>query len=224
MNSVHIPITIVDGFFDNPDTVRKFALEQEYFKDSDGQWPGKRSKNIHELSEPLARYIIQRLIAFFYDDDLEYEVDANIWFQIVDSKYKTGWVHNDSSILAAVIYLTPESTSGTSFYTKSNPVVYHDSTFNNYKRESIISEGSVDSSEQRIKHNSEYTETVHVKGIYNRAIFFDGIQHHCAHDFFGETNDSSRLTLVVFFKNIFIRNYFPIVRSRNTQHKLGTVI
>jgi len=53
-----IPVTVLDNFLDDPDKIRAWALQQEYFTSKDGQWPGVRSKPIHELDAPFFHLIV----------------------------------------------------------------------------------------------------------------------------------------------------------------------
>ena len=60
MKNYIIPTTIVDDFFDDPELVRKFALEQEYKSDPDLKWPGARSAELHSVDPNFFGNTIQR--------------------------------------------------------------------------------------------------------------------------------------------------------------------
>mgnify|MGYP000500868050 CR=1 FL=1 len=56
MNSLFFPTTIIDGFLDNPETVREYGLGLEYTTEPSFMRPGKRSDYIHKLN-PEFTYI-----------------------------------------------------------------------------------------------------------------------------------------------------------------------
>ena len=45
---IHFPIAIVDDFLGNPNMFRDFALKQEFNKSKFGNFPGKRTRPLHE--------------------------------------------------------------------------------------------------------------------------------------------------------------------------------
>ena len=120
LNNTYFPTTIVDGFFDNPDKIRQFALEQDYNSDDTGRWPGLRSSQLVDLSPVLFNNMCQKILSLFFTAEQPYMYDIESTFQIVNSNFNTGWVHKDPSIITIMLYLSPESSSGTSLYLKKN--------------------------------------------------------------------------------------------------------
>jgi hypothetical protein len=134
-------------------------------------------------------------------------------FQLTDARYEKGWVHHDSSVssITAIVYLTPGASSGTSLYLKNDITQCDDSIYIEQKKDSFKTKNI--NSDIRTKHNNQYYETISVKGIYNRMILFESHMYHAAHEFFGDTLDTSRLTLVYFIDFTVPISQLPIIRS-----------
>ena len=214
MKNIFFPTTIVDGFLDNPDTFRKFALNQVFYKDDKGRWPGVRTQDLSFVSPVVFHNICKKILSLFFTADQVYNYNIESSFQLVNKDYNTGWVHKDSSIITAVLYLTPDTYSGTSLYVKKN-ISYDDDTFINDK---ILSynDGS-DNTKARNLHNQNYEESLIVKGLYNRLLVFDSNYYHAAHDFFGSSEEDSRLTLISFVHNLAGDYRAPLQRSRSVE-------
>ena len=195
LKNTYFPTTIVDGFFDNPNAIREFALKQKYFTDASGRWPGERTELLSDISPNIFHNICLKILSLFLTSDqlLSYNVEAT--FQLINKDFLAGWVHKDPSIATAIVYLTPESESGTSLYFKQD-IEYVDSSSVKEKIEGY--KNNSDNISARLQHNQHYKETLNIKGIFNRLIFFDSNIYHSAHDFFGKSEKDSRLTLVCF--------------------------
>ena len=214
MKNLLFPTTVIDGFLDNPDILREYGLAQNFSIDPAGTWPGKRSASLFNLSRDLFVEYNNKILSIFYKNDSNYDYQGESYFQLVDKSYNKGWVHRDHNALTAILYLTPGTSSGTSIYEKNN-VIFNENTYMDNKAESYqatnrnILDKDIDS------YNNNFTETINVKGLYNRLIIFDGIVHHGAHNFFGDDKVDSRLTLVSFIKYFNIpSDYPPVVRSK----------
>lgn len=216
-----IPVTVLDNFFDEPDKVRTWALQQEYFPDPDGRWPGLRSKQIYELDEPFFQNTCRKFFSQFYDvqenKEIQWVVSMN--FQIVHEGYDSGWIHSDEEVsqITGIIYLTPNSNlnGGTSIYRQKANLLQHVHRYSNCKEESYLNKISIEDVKKfKEEHNAQYEETIRVSNVYNRLISFDSHLHHAAQDFFGEGQDS-RLTLVFFVNKLFVNNS-PVGRVRRT--------
>jgi hypothetical protein len=119
------PVTIIENFYENPDAIRAFALEQKYsycheIPDVKYVFPGCRSKDLFDLDKTLHEKICSKLISIFHNTEHDYmrwAISTN--FQIVTEEYKDGVIHTDhNKIFAAVLYLTPDAplNSGTSLF------------------------------------------------------------------------------------------------------------
>ena len=210
--NTYVPTTIVDGFFDNPDKIREFALEQDFNSDDIGRWPGLRTSSLSTISPVVFNDFCQKILSLFFTAEQTYSYDVASYFQIVSGKFNTGWVHKDPSIITAMLYLSPKSSCGTSLYSKKN-ISFDDETYSNDKVKSYLL-GS-DNINSRKLNNQNFEEMVNVKGIYNRLLIFDSNIYHAAHDYFGENNEDSRLTLVSFIYGLKGDYRAPLQRSRN---------
>ena len=211
------PTTIVDNFFENPDEIRKFGLDQKYSTDVDNAWPGKRTKEIGEINPILFKGTVKKISNLFYMPDDIVTVSCYSTFQIVNKNYYHGWIHRDDpGIFTAIVYLTPGSNQGTSLFQKKN--VFTDALYWNKDKIEAYREGS-DNINSLQKNNSLFEETVNIKGLYNRLVIFDSLMYHGAHSFFGDTDDTSRLTMILFFERFSCDGQvFPIQRMNMGFH------
>ena len=119
------PVTIIENFYENPDAIRKFALEQKYtfcheVKDIDYVYPGCRTKDLSILDKTLFDKICTKLVSVFHNaenDHMRWLITTS--FQSVSAEYAQGVIHTDhNTIFAAVLYLTPDAplNSGTSLF------------------------------------------------------------------------------------------------------------
>jgi hypothetical protein len=102
---------IVDNFLDNPDAVRKSALELSFR--TTGTYPGFRSDRADEAYEV---YIKEKLESILHCKIEEFKQDS-FRFQMCMEGVDT-WVHKDETEWAGVLYLTPLAPleSGTGIY------------------------------------------------------------------------------------------------------------
>lgn len=216
------PVTVISDFYTNPDEIRKYALAQQYtycheMKDIGYVFPGRRTKELRELSQSLYEKVCVKLINVFHipeHDVMRWQIDTS--FQIVEGRYGHGLIHQDANtVFAGVLYLTPNApiNAGTSLFKKNKN--YDDELY--WK---LIKEN-----DERFKRNESidfsyhamFDEVVRVNNVYNSLILFEGDIHHCANDFFGEEKHNARLAQVFFIKKIDAnkQNSFPILRVKN---------
>lgn len=211
------PVTVLDNFFDDPDSIRTWALTQEFFSDPLGNWPGKRTKPLGQLNSEFLHFLSSKFITLFYNFDLEkvnWQVDA--MFQLVDKDYGAGWVHDDGiAQITGLVYLTPGASlkSGTSIFRKKSELAFSNpinSTIKNklFQKNIPLAEAE----EYRLQNNEIYEETINISNVYNRLVSFDSNLHHAAQDFFVGENET-RLTLI-FFVNQLLSTRSPVLRSR----------
>lgn len=214
------PVNIIDNFFDNPDKVRAWALQQEYLPDPEGRWPGLRTKLIHELDEPFFNYTCRKVFSQFYDlENEQIEWEVSMAFQIVPKHYDSGWIHSDvkDSQITGIIYLSNNANlnGGTSIYQEKKNILHTIHRHDEHKQNSYLNKISIEEAKKhKQEHNAQFEETIRVSNVYNRLISFDSHLHHAAQDFFGEGEDS-RLTLVFFVNKLFVNNT-PISRVRRS--------
>lgn len=218
MRNKLFPTIIVDDFFSDPDQLVDLAQGLKFTYDTDNRWPGQRSEGLHLIDADLFNEIGNRILQCFNLDNHRWR--ANAVFQLIDSRYGMGFVHDDYPvILTAITYLdrvVKDIDSGTSLYrsksmyTKEDPVA----------KGQILSKLSKDeksklteSDWQNIQNHNDYYEVVlDVKNVYNRLFAFEGHLYHGANNF---KNTAKRLTLVYFFSEIHIPNSkYPLTTFR----------
>jgi len=200
----YFPTIIVDNFFESPDIVRHWALQQEFFKGERGTWPGVRTELLHESNIELYNYLIRKIFQIIKDYGVQEIYDMQTGFQLIDESWGTGWVHDDDPKLsvAGLIYLSPTAPieSGTTLYADNID-------FNGEKYTKIFMEDVFSTEEERSKfakyrqeQRSHFTPTIQIGNVYNRCIIFDTRNWHSADNFFGKDKEDTRLTNVFFFK------------------------
>jgi hypothetical protein len=220
MKTLHFPITIVDDFFDYPDEVREFASQQEYFLDVDNRWPGKRTKSLNEINILLFNDVINKAISLFFNfKKTNISWSASVFFQKVDSKYQEGWVHTDDNICTGIVYLSKSKNKcGTTIYRPIDPINAKikniDKKSEGFNNTNLLEQNK----NYLLDNNKQFRPTVTIQEEYNRLVLFDGHLFHGANNFYGNEDDSSRLTLVFFINQIHIHEadaIFPIPRIKN---------
>lgn len=201
----YIPTIVIDDFYDFPDLIRDWALDQEFFKGDRGSWPGLRCKLLDELNPQLFDLLIRKLLSIIDDYGYSEIYDMQTGFQIIDESWGTGWVHDDDPKLhlAGVIYLSPQAPI------KSGTTIYNDQTdfdgerYSKLFMEDVFSENAEDRTKfekYRAEQRSHFTPNTLIGNIYNRCIIFDTRNWHSADNFFGLSKEDSRLTQVFFCK------------------------
>ena len=219
------PTAVINDFYDDPDAIRQFALAQKYtycheMKNISYVFPGSRTKDIFELNPALYERVCKKLVSVFHlteHDLMRWAISTS--FQIVGEEYGSGLIHQDkNTIFAGVLYLTPDAPldSGTSLFRKNK--TYNEADYN---------KGISDNDERfrkkqpiNFSYHKMFDEVVRVNNVYNTLILFEGDIHHCANNFFGKTNENSRLAQVFFINKIDAnkQSSFPIRRLKT--HKL----
>ena len=214
------PVTVIENFYENPDAIRKFALEQKYtfcheVKDIDYVYPGCRTKDLSNLDKALFDKICTKLVSVFHNaeyDHMRWLITTS--FQSVSAEYGQGVIHTDhNTVFAAVLYLTPDAplNSGTSLFKKNK-------TFDEKKYQQAL-----DDNDARFKageiamdtsYHSMFDEIVRVNNVYNTLIIYEGRHYHAANQFFGKTLKDARLAQVFFVNKIDAQkqSVFPISR------------
>ena len=215
-----LPVTVVDGFFDEPDDVRNYALSLTSEPDTQGKWPGSRTANLAEINPKLFDHTCRRIASMFWDtrDAQEFvQWQAQGGFQLVDSSYQSGWVHHDAGeeLFTAIIYLTPgaNASTGTSIWEIKDRAVDVPKTVKDQKFPALQQQLSPEAAATaRQELNSYYTESIRVNNKYNRCIVFDSHLYHAAGEF--DTLAEDRLTLTIFFRKLGSSKLSPIQRLR----------
>lgn len=183
-------IIVINDFYDNPHSVREYALKQDF--NYNGNYPGVRTQQFltdkfkMKFQELVNNY--GKINDFFMLQNPD--ICSNGCFQITTSTNRS-WIHNDKPHnWAGIIYLTPDAplNSGTTFY--------------NLKKEYLLD-------------NIDYSDNINIKdygyditkwdivdkigNVFNRLVLFNSKRYHMSSDYFGNNNDNGRLTQVFFF-------------------------
>lgn len=177
-------LKIVDNFYDDVDSIRNFALQQEF--SVRGNFPGFRTKPYegveHTKLKRRMEEIVGKRITFWPGL-------YNTAFQLTTKKDST-WIHHDGvTTMAGIIYLTPNAPvdAGTSFYQhKSGCHTHSDSEPVNYNEV-----------ETPFK---EWKETDRVANYYNRLVVYNSRRYHSSSIAgFGNSLKNGRLFQTFFF-------------------------
>ena len=181
---------IVDNFYDNPDEIRKFALEQEFDEGGFGRgFIGRRTKQqflFPNLKEKFEKIMGRKITAW-------QEHGMNGRFQIAWSGEPLVY-HCDSQKWGGMLYLTPNAPyqCGTTLYAhkQTRARTYYeegwDAAWSNIPGECHL--------------DGTPWEPVDVLGnVYNRLVIFDASCIHSASEYFGTTKENARLWQMFFF-------------------------
>ena len=205
MTNFRIPVTVVDNFWEDPDSLVSFSKQVSY--DEKGNFPGIRARLDHtNLFQP----VINKVISYFAFVNESTTWQASLAFQITNSELRKGWVHLDNDALFAfILYLdeNPDPDSGTSIFSRNT--YNHDIETQEVKQlkrnaqndSLLLDENYFDTMD---RFNSQFTETMEVKNVFNRILIFDSSTYHGVKKFV-----DNRLTMVGFINRLSARKYYP---------------
>ena len=181
----HKNFFVVDNFYNNPDEVRSYALQQEFAEDIRFYKGLRTTRHYHPegIKQAFEHIIGQKIVDF--------PEGINGCFQITTSKDLQVY-HHDEQKWAAMIYLTPNAPieSGTRL---------HRSNINGVRHWSQGQE-LIDQAFQEDFYDSTKFDVVDSAGnMYNRLVIMDAQNIHSAGPYFGNTPESGRLTHLFFF-------------------------
>ena len=200
----YFPTIVLDNFFEAPDLVRDWALNQEFFKGERGTWPGLRSELLHTSNLELYNLLIRKIFQAIKEYGVNEMYDMQTGFQLIDKTWGTGWVHDDDPKLhvAGVVYMSPDAPleSGTTLY--ADNIDFDGEKYTKIFMEDVFSTEEERSKfvKYRLEQRSHFTPTIRIGNVYNRCIIFDTRNWHSADNFFGTSKEDTRLTNVFFFK------------------------
>ena len=194
------PVTVCDNFYDDPDSVREFALNQEY-DNKLGVHPGLRSRCISTIAEEFHHISYHKILSMFGDYSQTcdptnygcYSYFQKIWRFSGDSKDPVN--DNGTSVYHKDYTLPVEER----IIPKNRPQWYNDVLGN----EDLCGVDSLESYRKSIvKNNDQFSLTTEVKNRYNRAIIYSGAEWHGQTSNYMPTDDDFRLTQVFFFTDL----------------------
>lgn len=177
---------VVDNFFENPQAVREFAMQQEYFEGGFGRgFIGRRSAQ--RFLYPGLKQRFEQIMGMNITRWEEHEMNGKYQYCY---NYEPLVYHCDNQRWAAAIYLTPDAPieTGTTLWR-------HRRLKTRSQRDPLI----VQSFDKGHLEKSPY-EAVDVAGnIFNRLVIWDAHAIHSASQYCGETLQDSRLFQIFFF-------------------------
>ena len=188
-NGDEITVLAVDNFYNDPDGIREFTINNFNFEPS--QWhKGQRSheKLIVEGTKEKLEGILQRKIT-------NWDYNYNGVFQFCTAEDKLVY-HCDTQQYAAVIFLTPDSPpeSGTNFYRSR---LTGKTRFEPEENGSDIYNATFLGGNYYDKTNLELIDKV--GNVYNRLAVWDVRTIHAASEYFGDNIYNSRYFHMFFF-------------------------
>lgn len=186
---------IVDNFYESPDDVRKFALEQEYVEGGFGRgFIGRRTEKsflFPGLKEKFEEIIGKKITGWTSADNHE-KYGMNGRFQIAWAGEPLVY-HCDNQRWGGMLYLTPDAPyqCGTTLYAhkQTRARTYYDVGWDaawNHPGGSHL--------------DGTPWEPVDVAGnVYNRLVIFDASAIHAASEYFGNSKENARLWQMFFF-------------------------
>ena len=175
-------LIVIDDFYQDPDSVRKFALEQDF--SVKGNYPGVRTAPFMNDS---IKTLLSDIVAFgggkvtkWHD----YEGGYCGCYQLCTAAERT-WIHADTfNTWAGVCYLTPDAplSGGTAIY--------------KHKRTGNI---RCVGSQYEACDMTKWELVDRIGNLYNRLVLYRGDLFHSSIDYFGSGFDDGRLFQTFFF-------------------------
>lgn len=194
-------IIIVDDFYPDPDTIRKYALNAEYEKRDGKNWPGRDSINefhINGLTDQISSIVGEPLITKSCNKCSYFRISK-------ENEYGTQDIHfdpNPSLIWAGVCYLTPIENlqGGTKFWRHTEYGWEQSPSLEEGTKRGISNVQEMKKFfETDGKDHTKWTEVMNVPFRYNRLILFRPWLFHSNGELFGTTNENARLVQLFFF-------------------------
>ncbi len=186
-------IVVVDNFYEYPDWVREYAMNNLDFKES-GYHKGKRSYDRFILNGTKEKFeeILGKKIT-----NWNHSSYANGVFQYCTSQDPIVY-HVDSQTYAAMVYLTPDAPLQTGTATYKSKITGAtrfdqpggDEYYNTFKGLS---------NEMNFYDKSTFGLVDSIANVYNRLVMFDSKTIHAATGYFGDEIENARFFHLFFF-------------------------
>ena len=211
----------VHNFYENPDSVRDFALSLDFKPPRINEnYPGFRTKCLSKIDIDFFNYSLEKFLSSLFDSKSIPKFSASTHFQKIYTfnpdrhhPINGGWAHQDDDVphstLAGVVYLNKNTCleSGTEILSlKKGHENYKPSYEDVLISRSLFHKHSLDDkdidknlySKTIQKHNSKFDTIVEFKNVYNKLIAYDGVMWHKQPSFW--VLEEFRLTQVYFIK------------------------
>jgi len=189
-------LIICDNFYNNPEEVRNFALQQNF--EVKGNYPGNRT--ISFLNESVQE-VIQNLLLSHAGEITWWGGEYSGAYQYT-TKHDKSWIHADqTSNWAGICYLTPNAppSGGTGFFKHketgiTEAPIKEDGTYD-MEMLNKLGEDSQD--------YSKWEMTDEISNKYNRLILYRADMFHQSLVYFGDNISNGRLFQTFFFNTKF---------------------
>lgn len=186
-------IVVVDNFYNDPDWVRNYAMNNLEFKES-GYHKGRRSTDrfiLEGTKEKFEEILGKKIINW------NYEYYANGIFQYCTSQDPIVY-HVDTQTYAAMVYLTPNAPlqTGTATYRSK---ITGATRFDEARGELYYQTFKGLSNEMNFYDSTTYEVVDTVANVYNRLVMFDSKTIHAATGYFGDAIENARFFHLFFF-------------------------
>ncbi len=185
-------IVVVDDFYDNPMTIRNFALNQNF--NITGNYPGHRTESLinEEAEEKLSS-----IVKGNWGDDVDFPRHEGSYQGCYQHAvaWEKSWIHYDHwNEYACVIYLTPEAPlhTGTALF-RHKATGITEKPDNDALCERLLSDG---------RDYTKWDITDRVGNVFNRAIVYPGNKFHSSLEYFGFDKYTGRLFQTFFFNKM----------------------
>lgn len=183
-----------DNYLVNPEKVLELFKKQSFIKS--GIYPGHRTDNLFNSKDEdtvnFATYFANRIKDDVFPGLSNFMIDIRMHINEVylHDDANLGWIHNDESDLAGILYLTPNEnnfSSGTSIFNKINTPEFDEDDFTarlNFNSTSNVTEEYL----KELKKNwSQFCETIKIGNVYNRLLAYDAKLFHRPNSFVTST-------------------------------------
>jgi hypothetical protein len=187
---------VVDNFYQDPYTIRDFALNQVYYEGEGAVGFRTRKQFLFDgLKEQFEQIMGIEIQDHTQDSFGWYDIGINGRFQSCKAGTPSVF-HCDSQKWAAVIYLTPDAPpqGGTSFFRHKETKIHHNSQI-----DWTTDIGHKVFNQKTFLDGSPYEKVDTVGNVFNRLVIFDGGLIHSGENYFGWDLESSRLFHIFFF-------------------------
>jgi hypothetical protein len=195
-------VIVRENYFNDPDLIVDLSKTQAYKRGT--IYPGMRTGNLLESQDfetrTFARHFAERLSFDVFPTISNFTI--SVYFhqnEVYENEIlNKGWIHNDDSLLAGLVYLNKDEEdfcTGTSFFNeigKENPE--DEKARKEFNLNLEVSNQYILS----LKNNwNQFTETVKVGNKYNRLLAYDAKMFHRPNNYKLKSNNP-RLTLLFF--------------------------
>jgi hypothetical protein len=190
---MQISAYIIDNFYDDVDSVREFALTQEY--SVPGNYPGRRTKSF--LNDSM-KNTIESVVSPFYGKVIYWSEEQYTGAYQYTTSRDRSWIHADqTTIWAGVCYLTPDAplSAGTGLFKhKSTGLVMAPRNPDGSYNTELLKQINQDSQDM-----TKWELVDRLANVYNRLVLYRGDYFHMSLDYFGQDLNDGRLFQTFFF-------------------------